>query len=52
MDRGIAATLCSSGKINMPLFEWQEQYATRERDIRKLRLSDPGCSDIWILRAF
>ena len=27
-------------------------YATRERYIRKIRHSDPGCSDIWILRGF
>ena len=28
------------------------RYATRERYIRKIRHSDPGCSDIWILRGF
>ena len=28
------------------------RYATRERYIRKIRHSGPGCSDIWILRVF
>ncbi len=27
-------------------------YATRERDIRKIRHLGPGCSDIWIPRVF
>ncbi len=28
------------------------RYTTRERDIRKIRHSGPGCSGVWILRVF
>ena len=28
------------------------RYATRERYIRKIRHSGPGCSDVWILGVF
>jgi hypothetical protein len=31
------------------IFELRSSYVTRKREIRKIRVSGPGCSGIWVL---